>query len=38
MIASGKYEEAIFVGVAGDNAENVELKVYYVFGSSTHPN
>lgn len=37
MIASGKYEEAIFVGVAGDNAENVELKVYYVFGSSTHP-
>lgn len=37
MISSGKYEEVVFVGVAGDNAENVELKVYYVFGSSTHP-
>lgn len=34
MIASGKYKEVIAVGVAGDNAENVKVSVYYVYGSS----
>lgn len=37
MITSGKYEEVIVVGVAGDSEENVLLNVYYVFGSSTQP-
>lgn len=32
MIASGKYNEVIAIGVAGDNDENVTIKVYYVFG------
>lgn len=34
MIASGKYKEAIAVGVAGDNNENVIFDIYYIFGSS----
>lgn len=34
VIDSGKYHEAIAVGVAGDNEENVTIKVYYVFGSA----
>lgn len=34
MIASGKYSEVFAIGVAGDNEENVSLKVYYVFGSA----
>lgn len=34
VIDSGKYNEAIAVGVAGDNEENVTIKVYYVFGSA----
>lgn len=33
MIASGKYHEAIAVGIAGDSEKNLELKVYYVYGS-----
>lgn len=34
MITSGHYKEIIAVGVAGDNTENVEIAVYYVFGTS----
>lgn len=34
MIASGKYKEAIAIGVAGDNNENVIFDIYYIFGSS----
>lgn len=34
VIDSGKYHEAVVVGVAGDNEENVTIKVYYVFGSA----
>ncbi|MDR2426619.1 MAG: SAM-dependent methyltransferase [Endomicrobium sp.] len=34
MIASGKYREVIAIGCAGDNAANVQIKVYYVYGSS----
>ncbi|MEC1177311.1 N-6 DNA methylase [Metasolibacillus meyeri] len=34
MIDSGKYDEVIAIAVAGDNAENVTLRVYYVFGSA----
>lgn len=33
MIASGKYHEVIAVGIAGDSAENIQIKVYYVYGS-----
>ena len=32
MISSGKYKEVIAIGVAGDNEENVEIQVYYVYG------
>lgn len=34
MIASEKYHEAIAIGCAGDNSENVQIEVYYVFGAS----
>ena len=34
VIDSGKYNEVIAIGIAGDNAENVAIKVYYVFGSA----
>lgn len=33
MIASGKYDEVIAIGIAGDNDESVELQVYFVYGS-----
>ncbi len=33
-IMSKKYTEAIAIGIAGDNVSNVEIKVYYVFGST----
>lgn len=33
MIASEKYSEVIAIGIAGDNAENVKIGVYYVYGS-----
>lgn len=33
MIGSGKYNEVIAIGVAGDNEENVEVSVHYVYGS-----
>lgn len=36
MIDSGKYQEVIAVGVAGDSDENVEIKIYYVFGAGTN--
>lgn len=29
-----KYDEAIAIGVAGDSKEDVEIQVYYVYGSS----
>ncbi|CAK2745039.1 type I restriction enzyme M protein [Vibrio crassostreae] len=33
MIASGQYHEAIAIGIAGDSEGNIEVKVYYVYGS-----
>jgi len=33
-IMSKKYNEVIAIGIAGDNENNVEIKVYYVFGST----
>ncbi len=33
-IRSKKYNEVIAIGIAGDNKENVEIQVYYVFGAS----
>ncbi|MEZ8920326.1 class I SAM-dependent DNA methyltransferase [Vibrio cyclitrophicus] len=36
MIASGKYNEVIAIGIAGDSEDAIELKVYYVFGSGAH--
>lgn len=32
MISSGKYSEVIAIGVAGDNENNIEISVYYVYG------
>lgn len=34
IIDSEKYNEVIAVGIAGDNADNVTIRVYYVFGSA----
>ncbi|MDT2598610.1 N-6 DNA methylase [Enterococcus hulanensis] len=34
MIDSEKYEEVIAISIAGDSAENVAIRVYYVFGSA----
>jgi hypothetical protein len=36
MIASGKYHEAIAIGIAGDSEDEIVLKVYYVYGSGDH--
>ncbi|ELD0487563.1 N-6 DNA methylase, partial [Escherichia coli] len=33
MIDSGRYSEVVAVGVAGDNSDNAEIRVYLVFGS-----
>lgn len=33
MIKSGKYEEVIAIGIAGDSEKNVTINVYYVFGT-----
>jgi len=33
-IMSKKYSEVIAIGIAGDNANNVNIKVYYVYGST----
>jgi len=35
-IGSGKYHEAIAIGIAGDSDNAIELKVYYVYGSGEH--
>lgn len=37
MIASNKYNEVIAIGVAGDSEDDVEVSVYYVFGSLAEP-
>ncbi|TWS95401.1 class I SAM-dependent DNA methyltransferase [Streptococcus sp. sy018] len=34
MIDSGKYEEVIAIGIAGDDEDNITISVYYVFGSA----
>ena len=34
IIASGKYHEAIAIGIAGDSEENLQIYVYFVWGSS----
>ena len=36
MIASGKYSEVIAIGIAGDSDDNIEVRVYYVYGSGEH--
>jgi len=36
IIASGKYHEAIAIGIAGDSDQAIEIKVYYVYGSGEH--
>ena len=36
VIASGKYHEAIAIGIAGDSDDNIEIKVYYVYGFGEH--
>lgn len=33
MISSGKFAEVIAIAVAGDNSQNVQIKVFYVFGT-----
>ncbi len=35
MIASGKYSEVIAIGVSGDSEIAIDMKVYYVYGSSS---
>lgn len=37
MIASDKYSEVIAIGIAGNAKDDVEIEVYYVFGSSAEP-
>jgi hypothetical protein len=34
MIASGKYQEVVAIGCAGDNEYNVRIGTYYVYGSA----
>ena len=34
-LLSKKYTEAIAIGIAGDNPENVTIKVYYVYGTGS---
>lgn len=33
-ILSKKYTDVIAIGIAGDNSENVQIEVYYVYGST----
>lgn len=33
MIDNGKFDDVIAIGIAGDNEENVQYRVYYVYGS-----
>lgn len=37
LLASGKYDDAVIIGVAGDNEQNVDIEVAYVFGKSSQP-
>lgn len=37
MIASGKYEEVVAIGIAGDSEDNIGIEVYYVFGAAVAP-
>ncbi len=32
VIASGRYQEAIAIGIAGDSNENITIEVYFVYG------
>lgn len=34
MIASEKYHDVVAIGVAGNNAENVQIEIYYVYGNN----
>lgn len=34
IIASGKYHEAVAIGIAGDSEENLQICIYFVWGSS----
>lgn len=36
MVASGKYNEVIAIGIAGDSIEFLRLQIYYVYGSGEH--
>ncbi|MFT5874825.1 MAG: type I restriction enzyme M protein [Clostridium sp.] len=37
MIASDKYSEVVAIGISGDSNEDIQISVYYVFGSSVKP-
>lgn len=37
IIASKKYKEVIAIGISGDNDENIQISVYYVFSSTIPP-
>lgn len=37
MIASDKYSEVVAIGITGDSKNDVQISVYYVFGSSAKP-
>lgn len=37
ILDSGDYSEAIIIGVAGDNENNVDIEVGYVYGSLSQP-
>lgn len=37
MIASKKYNDVVAIGISGDNDENIQISVYYVFSSSIAP-
>ncbi|MBC1623447.1 N-6 DNA methylase [Listeria welshimeri] len=37
MIGSGKYSEVIAIGISGENEEDTEISIYYVFGANVPP-
>lgn len=37
MISSGKYNEVIAIGIAGDSEDDIVIMVHYVFSSSSDP-
>jgi hypothetical protein len=37
IVASGKYRDVIAVGISGNNSENIQIRVYYVYGSGENP-